>query len=434
MRGLLLACLSWIVRALFRFEVSGRDYLDRCADGAVLVVNHVSFIDGILLCAVKGKRPFCAVDHDVGRVSWVRPVIAQVGHCLVDSAHPFGLRKLVAAGRRGETVAIFPEARITVTGLAMKCYAGACFVARRTGQPVLHVRIDGAERSTFSYIGGMIRQRRLPKIRITYHPPVHPPAIAGRRMQALYLYDLLTAPQRTGFAPNGVPAALERAADRVGADKPALSDNERKPISYRNLSRHLEQKNEDGSGYGDLTAAGAAVSLGLPSTASEKMLQTSAALGTAWDINAGDRVFVACPEGDLLGRTAGLVLPLQRGATVMRYRPRRDTRTLSELLYDFNATVLVTGASALAELAAAHAYDFRSLRMVITWQDHADDVRRLLPGVPVWSAQRAQQDGWPLAVSSPFWTFLPGGYRDLDSIIHPDDGFYVRGETEGVAA
>lgn len=436
MPSILLACLSWLARKLFRFEVIGREHLAACEGGAVLLVNHVSFIDGILLCALPGKRPFCAVDYDVGRTAKVHPVIQHVGHCLIDSAHPFCFRDLVKAGRQGQNVAIFPEARITVTGLAMKCYAGAHVLARLTGQPIVHVRIDGAERSTFSYIGALVRRRRFPKIRFTFHPPVEAPDIADRRMQALFLFDQLSAPHRSAFAAAGIAGAVEIAAERVGPAKRALTDNERKPISYRELLDIIEAKNETLVDGGDRTAAGAAHYLAQldGEVDTSRMVETSAALGTAWDINAGDRVFVACPEGDQLGRSAGLVLPLQRGATVMRYRPRRDTRNLTELLYDFNATILVISGDDLAELDKAHPYDFRSLRMVLTWSDHADDPRLAGFGASLWCARRGPEDGWPVAATSPLWTFLGDGYRSLESVCRPDAGFYASTGMDGKEA
>ena len=436
MPTILLACLSWLARKLFRFEVSGREHLAACEGGAVLLVNHVSFIDGILLCALPGERPFCAVDYDVGRAPRIHPVIQNVGHCLIDSAHPFGFRDLVKAGRQGRNVAIFPEARISVTGLAMKCYAGAHVLARRTGQPIVHVRIDGAERSTFSYIGALVRQRRFPKIGFTFHPPVEAPEIADRRMQALFLFDQLSAPLRAAFAAAGFSGAVKIAGERVGPAKRALTDNERKPINYRYLSEILESGNKAGGGEDDRTAAGAAHYLAQMDGGSDahRMVETAAALGTAWDINAGDRVFVACPGGDLLGRTAGLVLPLQRGATVMRYRPRRDTRNLAELLYDFNATILVIAGDALAELDKAHPYDFRSLRMVLTWSDHADDPRLAGFGSSLWCVRRSAADGWPEAATSPFWTFLAGGYRSLESVCRPDADFYASVAMDGKEA
>ena len=223
MPTILLACLSWLARKLFRFEVIGREHLAACKGGAVLLVNHVSFIDGLLLCALPGQRPFCAVDYDVGRAPNINPVIRHVGHCLIDSAHPFGFRDLVRAGRQGQNVAIFPEARITVTGLAMKCYAGAHVLARRTGQPIVHVRIDGAERSTFSYIGAMVRQRRFPKISFTFHPPVEAPDISDRRMQALFLFDQLSAPHRSAFVSAGFSGSVRIAAERVGPEKRTLT-------------------------------------------------------------------------------------------------------------------------------------------------------------------------------------------------------------------
>jgi 1-acyl-sn-glycerol-3-phosphate acyltransferase len=412
MKALLVICLGWLVRRLYRIRIEGRERLDACADGAVVIVNHVSFFDGILICAAMRPRPFCAVDLDVGQVSWVRPVIAMVDHVLLDSAHPFALRRLIKAAREGHQVAIFPEARITVTGNIMKCYAGAHFVAARSGKPVIVAHLDGPERSTFSYLGSILRQKRFPKVTVSYSSPVEVPAMADRVEQSLFLYDQLSI---AGYRQTGGPLLdrLEDISVSVGRDKPVLRDNYRKPMTLGQVIDALKDGVSEGTadkdGWSLSSALGYLGSVNCDATD----LQIAAALGTGWDINPGDRVFVATGGEEPLGRIGGILLPLLRGASVMVWQDRRNTRTLGELLYDFNATVLVITGTAVAELQKMHPYDMRSVRMILT----TEDTPGLDSAYPRVLHVRGTGDGRTItAFQSPFWAHRPDGYRNVVEI------------------
>lgn len=413
MKALLLICLGWIVRRLYRIRIEGRERLDACADGAVVIVNHVSFFDGILICAAMRPRPFCAVDLDVGQVSWVRPVISLVDHVLLDSAHPFALRRLIKAAREGRQVAIFPEARITVTGNIMKCYAGAHFVANRSGKPVIVAHLDGPERSTFSYLGSILRQKRFPKVTIRYSSPAEAIVTADRAEQSLYLYDRLSMAGYRQIEAHSLIARLETVSVSVGRDKPALRDNYRKPMTLGQVIDALKDGGSEDTADTDGWSLSSTVGY-LGSVNRDAMdLRIAAALGTGWDINPGDRVFVATGGEEPLGRIGGILLPLLRGASVMVWQDRRDTRTLGELLYDFNATVLVITGTAVAELQKMHPYDMRSVRMILT----TEGTPGLGPADTRVLHVRGTGDGRAItAFQSPFWAHRPDGYRDIDEI------------------
>ena len=62
---------------------------------------------------------------------------------LLEPTKPLAARTLVNAVKAGETIVIFPEGRITVTGSLMKVYDGAAMIADRADAWMVPVRIDG---------------------------------------------------------------------------------------------------------------------------------------------------------------------------------------------------------------------------------------------------------------------------------------------------
>jgi acyl-[acyl-carrier-protein]-phospholipid O-acyltransferase/long-chain-fatty-acid--[acyl-carrier-protein] ligase len=96
------------------------------------------------------------------------------------------------------------------------------------------------------------------------------------------------------------------------------------------------------------------------------MLANIAQVAARIDYGRTDKVFNALPLFHSYGLTCGLVLPLVYGVPVFMYPSPLHYKTIPELIYQQNATVLVGTDTFLAGYArAANAYDFRSLRYVI---------------------------------------------------------------------
>ena len=166
---------------------------------AVVVVNHVSWLDGLLLAAFLPGKPVFAVHSQVASRWWMAPALKLFRAFPVDPTNPMSTKAMVKAVKDGNTLVIFPEGRITVTGALMKVFDGPGMVADKADAPIIPVRIDGAQYSTFSKLRGKVRLKTFPKITLTVLPPRRfeirgemtaraRRAIAGRR-----LYDEMSA-------------------------------------------------------------------------------------------------------------------------------------------------------------------------------------------------------------------------------------------------
>ncbi len=166
---MLVPLLRTICRLLFRTDIHGE--VQRPDDGKLLIVaNHESFLDGLLIGLYLPFRVTFVVHSDVLENRWFRWFLRLVPHLTVDHTSPLGIKKIIRLIEAGEPVMIFPEGRITSTASLMKIHEGPGFVAAKTGAAVLPVRIRGAAHSFFGRLTGAYPRKLLPKIHLHFLP------------------------------------------------------------------------------------------------------------------------------------------------------------------------------------------------------------------------------------------------------------------------
>ena len=202
--------LRGLLRLLFRISTTG-DTGSFHNERTLIVANHESLIDGLLLALFLPVRATFVVHTEVAKNVLFRRLLTFIPHVLVDSTSPLAIKVICKLVESGEPVAIFPEGRLTVTGSLMKVYDGAGFVAARTGATIVPVRIEGAGQSYFGRLAGIYPLRLFPKISIfiqaarTISMPQLPSAKQRRRrageLMRRILLDMIVAtrPQRTLF-------------------------------------------------------------------------------------------------------------------------------------------------------------------------------------------------------------------------------------------
>jgi acyl-[acyl-carrier-protein]-phospholipid O-acyltransferase / long-chain-fatty-acid--[acyl-carrier-protein] ligase len=149
--------LTLFVRLFYRMRVIGAENVP--AEGpALLVCNHVSYIDWLLLVVAQRR-----VIRFVVFAGWTKtPVIRHLlrwGKVIpIDaSSGPRAIVKsLQAAGealKRGDLVCIFAEGRFTRTGFLLPFRRGFEEIAKRGGAPIIPVCLDELWGSIFSFYG-----------------------------------------------------------------------------------------------------------------------------------------------------------------------------------------------------------------------------------------------------------------------------------------
>ena len=159
-----------LLKVLFRIRVEG-DTSHFSQPRLLIIANHQSFLDGLILGAFLPVDPVFVVHSEVTR-SWIFRLMLRLSDYLaVDPTNPMAMKRVVRLIESGRPVVIFPEGRITITGSLMKVYDGPAFVAARTQAVIAPVRLDGAARTFFSRLSGSNPRELFPKITVSIQPP-----------------------------------------------------------------------------------------------------------------------------------------------------------------------------------------------------------------------------------------------------------------------
>jgi acyl-[acyl-carrier-protein]-phospholipid O-acyltransferase/long-chain-fatty-acid--[acyl-carrier-protein] ligase len=227
----------------YRVEVRGRENMPQAGERMIITPNHVSLLDGPLMHAFLPIDAVFAIDTGMAQKSWIKPLLHGVPFHPIDPLKPMSARELTRAVKAGEPLVIFPEGRITVTGHLMKIYDGTAMIADKADALVAPVRIEGAERSSLSYLKqGQIKKALFPRIRITIEKPgklALPEGLTGRqrrRAAGAALQDvMMVAAVKTAMGERTLFEALSDAMAVRDTGGPIIEDPLGSKLSYRRL-------------------------------------------------------------------------------------------------------------------------------------------------------------------------------------------------------
>jgi acyl-[acyl-carrier-protein]-phospholipid O-acyltransferase/long-chain-fatty-acid--[acyl-carrier-protein] ligase len=487
-------------RTIFRLEVRGTENFRTTRPHKIVALNHVSFLDAGLALALLDEDPVFAIDHTIAKRWWVKPFLKFTRAMPLDPLKPIATRTLINAVKAGDTLVIFPEGRLTVTGSLMKVYDGAGLIADKTDAEVVPVHIAGLESTVFSHLSAeQVRRRWIPAVKVSVLEPVQlaiDPTLKGRARRhaaGTALYDIMSnLVFRTTSTDRTIFGAVVDAAEKHGRRRIAIEDPVSGPLTY---SRLLTGAAVLAAEFSPLAPIGGAVGIMLPNanaaavaalglmsagrvpaminytagptnilaacTAAEvdtlvtsrtfvekarlgdviarltehlhiiyiedvragvglvdklrgrlharkprvrcgpddpaailftsgsegapkgvvlshrNMLANAAQAAARIDFGRTDKVFNVLPVFHSFGFTVGLILPLVSGVRIYLYPSPLHYRTVPELIYGTNATILFGTDTFLAGYArTANPYDFRSLRYILAGAEPVKETTR----------------------------------------------------------
>ncbi|HWQ53286.1 MAG TPA: AMP-binding protein [Bryobacteraceae bacterium] len=232
----------FLVRLLFKLLYRVRVQGVMEPRGRLLIVaNHQSFLDPILLGAFLPVRPVWVVHTTIARLWYVKAALHFVPHLTLDTTKAIALKAIIWLVESGRPVLIFPEGRITITGSLMKVYDGPAMVAVRTGADVVPVRIEGLVFSVFSRMSGDFPRRFFPRVSLSIMPPCQigpadaPTRKEQRRMQGERLRRIMQRAVVETRPPRALWPALLDAARLHGRRRKVMEDVREQPESYGHL-------------------------------------------------------------------------------------------------------------------------------------------------------------------------------------------------------
>ncbi len=227
---------------LYRVEVKGLNHYEEAGDRRIIIANHLSFLDVLLIAAWIPDKLTFAIDTHIAKIWWIKPFLSLAETLPLGPTNPLATRTLIDRVKKGHRLVIFPEGRLTVTGSLMKVYEGPGMIADKSDANLVPVRLEGAQFTPFTRLRGKVRVRWFPRITVTFLPPVKihlPKEIKGRKRRRLageHLYTLMTDMLfQSGPYRQTLYQALLDAKNLQGGSHTVVEDREFEPLTYFQL-------------------------------------------------------------------------------------------------------------------------------------------------------------------------------------------------------
>ncbi len=187
------ALVRLLILVAYRMRRRNLDAVPR-RGGVLLVCNHISFVDPLIIAAAFDRPVRFVMDHRIYKVrviNWIFRIAGVIPIAprredpeLFASAFP----RVEAALEGGELVCIFPEGKITYDGRLNDFRPGVDRIVEQTSVPVVPMALRGLWGSFFSRKGGAAMssfpRRFWSKIELRCGAPLPAPQVDSQRLHA----------------------------------------------------------------------------------------------------------------------------------------------------------------------------------------------------------------------------------------------------------
>ncbi len=203
MKPLYLRGLLWLFSHLFyRVSVLRPDNVP-ARGGALLVSNHVSFVDMLLILSSTRRFVRFLIPEEVCSLWWLKPWLRLLRVLPLPEGKAglaTTLRQAGEAIRNGEALGVFPEKNISRIGILLPFRHEFERLMEGLDAPIIPVCLDGVWGSIFSYHAGRFfwkLPRRLPyPVTVSFGEPMRPSATAPEVRQAIRALNTEAWPHR----------------------------------------------------------------------------------------------------------------------------------------------------------------------------------------------------------------------------------------------
>jgi len=180
----LMRFIFWVMtHTFYRVHALGRENIPP-SGGAMIVANHLSFVDSMLLLASTDRFIRFLMDKDIYELPFIKPFAKMLRVIPISGRQ--NLRDLIRSLREasqtiqaGDVVCIFAEGQMTRIGQMLPFRKGFERIMRNVNAPIIPVHLDGIWESMFSYYKGrfFFKWPSAPLRPVTVTLPTVPPPI-----------------------------------------------------------------------------------------------------------------------------------------------------------------------------------------------------------------------------------------------------------------
>ena len=146
-----------VTRCLYRIRTRGTSNIPKHG-GALLVSNHVTWVDALLISVVQGRSVRFLMAREIYESRVFKPAFKLMGAIPVSASSPHNVAAALDEARSaldaGGVVCIFAEGALTRNWNIGPFRAGLERIVKGTDHPIIPVYIGGAWGSIFSYYHG----------------------------------------------------------------------------------------------------------------------------------------------------------------------------------------------------------------------------------------------------------------------------------------
>src|SRR5881275_1938424 len=175
-----------LVRCFYRVTAIGLENLP--AGGFLLVPNHISWVDALVLQLVCPRPIRYVIDQEYFHKPLLHPFLHAIGCIPINIRHSHqAVRAAAEKVAEGEIVCVFPEGQLERTGTLLRLQRGYELIARHANAQVVPVWLDQLWGSIFSFQGGRFFTKfpkRIPyPVTIAFGKPLQPQAADAATMR-----------------------------------------------------------------------------------------------------------------------------------------------------------------------------------------------------------------------------------------------------------